>query len=477
MTSNLPPLTPVILSGGAGSRLWPLSRQLYPKQLLPLVTDRTMIQDTLSRVTGESFAPPLIICNEEHRFIIAEQIRALGIEPAAIVLEPVGKNTAPAAAIAALLLSQADPDAHMLILPADHAIRDETAFTAAIDTARRAAATGQLTAFGIQPDAPETGYGYIEKGSAASPENVFKIAEFVEKPDAQTAQGYLDSGRYLWNSGMFLFPAAAYLDELTAQQPKIVDACNEALRKGHRDLDFFRLDAEAFDACPSDSIDYAVMEKTDKAVVVPADIGWTDVGAWSALWEIAERDADGNVLLGDVEIEATENCYIRSENDNLIAAIGVRDLVIVNTDDVLLVADRAQSQNVKAVVERLKKAGREEPISHKRVYRPWGFYQSVHDGERFQVKRITVYPGQKLSLQKHFHRAEHWVVVHGTGIVTRDNEEILLKENESVYIPLGAVHRLENPGKVPLDLIEVQSGSYLGEDDIVRLEDTYGRVS
>lgn len=472
-------LVPVILSGGAGLRLWPLSRQLYPKQLLPLVSDRTMIQDTVSRVGGGGrFAAPLIICNEEHRFIIAEQVRALGIEPAAIVLEPEGKNTAPAAAVAAHLLAENDPDARMLILPADHAITNGDAFRAAIETAAAAVSDGALATFGIKPDRPETGYGYIEQGAAFNGhDGAYAVSRFVEKPQRSVAEAYLAGGRHYWNSGMFLFPVRGYLDELRRHNPEIVERCSEALNRGRRDLDFFRLDKAAFSSCPADSIDYAVMEKTDRAVVVPADIGWTDVGSWAALWDIGDKDDNGNVLIGDTAAEETEGCYVRSENDHLIATIGVKDLVVVATDDVVLVADKARAQDVKTIVNRLKAEGREQAVSHRRVYRPWGYYQTVHDGQRFQVKRITVYPGQKLSLQKHFHRAEHWVVVNGTGIVTRDNEEILLKENESIYIPLGAVHRLENPGKVELSLIEVQSGSYLGEDDIVRLEDTYGRAN
>lgn len=470
---------PVILSGGSGVRLWPMSREQYPKQLLPLCSDLSMLQETARRVGDPMrFEPPLVVCNQEHRFIIAEQLRQLRIPTSGIVLEPVGRNTAAAAAVAAMIIAERDPDALMLLLPADHLIRNVPAFRAAIETAATAAAEGYFATFGIVPSAPETGYGYIRQGAPLDTDpagGVFRVAAFVEKPTKEKAQSFIDEGQHVWNSGMFVFPAAGFLVELERFEPAVLNACRKALLGGGRDLDFFRLETEAFATSPSTSIDYAVMERTDKAAVVPVDIGWTDVGAWSALWEVGDKDAAGNVFLGDVASQDTRNCYVRTESGTLVALVGVEDTVVVATDDAVLVAARDRVQDIKRLVEDLKKAGREEPLNHRRVHRPWGFYQTLHGGDRFQVKRLTVKPGARLSLQKHFHRAEHWVVVNGTAMVTRNDEQILLRENESIYIPLGTAHRLENPGKVPLNLIEVQSGSYLGEDDIVRIEDSYGR--
>ncbi len=469
---------PVVLSGGSGTRLWPMSREHYPKQLLPLCSERSMLQDTALRVRDpDRFAAPLLVCNQEHRFIIAEQVRQSGLSPQGIVLEPVARNTAAAAAVAALMLAEADPDALLLLLPADHLIRDQEAFLAAVDAAAAVAASGRLVTFGIVPHAPETGYGYIRRGKAIDGhDGAFAVAAFVEKPTRARAEEFLGSGTYLWNSGMFLFPAALFLAELEKFEPAVLAAARAALAGGNRDLDFFRLDQKAFATSPSTSIDYAVMDRTAQAAVVAADMGWTDVGAWSALWDVGAKDTDGNVLLGDVLLHDTRNSYVRSDCDAVVALVGLDDTIVVATDDAILVASRDRVQDVKVLVEQLKRDGRTEPLTHRRVHRPWGFYQSIHSGDRFQVKRLTVAPGARLSLQKHYHRAEHWVVVNGTALVTRGEEEILLRENESVYIPLGTVHRLENPGKVPLNLIEVQSGSYLGEDDIVRIDDTYGRA-
>lgn len=469
-------IVPILLSGGAGVRLWPMSREQYPKQLLSLCSDHSMLQDTAQRIAEPSrFARPLVICNQDHRFIIAEQLRQIGLTPSAIVLEPIGRNTAAAAAVAALRVVEQDRDALMLVLPADHLIRDTAAFLAVVEVAAAAAEAGHLVTFGITPTAPETGYGYIRRGPALDGlEGVFPVAAFVEKPPRATAERFLADGLHLWNSGMFLFPAARYLEELERFEPAVLAACRRAIAEGIDDLDFFRLAPKAFAEAPGISIDCAVMERTQDAVVVPCDIGWTDVGAWSALWEVGGKDADGNVCIGDVHTQEARNCYIRSEG-TLTAVVGLDDAVVVVTDDAILVASRDRVQDIKSIVERLKRDGRTEPLTHRKVHRPWGFYQSLHGGERFQVKRLTIAPGAKLSLQKHYHRAEHWVVVNGTALVTRGDEQILLRENESIYIPLGTVHRLENPGKLPLNLIEVQSGSYLGEDDIVRIDDSYGR--
>jgi mannose-1-phosphate guanylyltransferase/mannose-6-phosphate isomerase len=480
---------PVILSGGSGTRLWPLSRAVLPKQLLPLVTDKTMLQETALRVTslpnrraGDSgladfeVMPPLVVCGNEHRFMVAEQLREIGLPPLGILLEPVGRNTAPAVAVAAQYLLAIDPQALMLVLPADHVITDVAAFHQSIAQAALLAADGALATFGIVPTAPETGYGYIRSGApVASGTAGCKVERFVEKPDLATAQSFLAAGNYFWNSGMFMFRAERYLGELGQFQPAMLAACEAAVRDGYRDLDFCRLEEKAFAACPSDSIDYAVMEHTAHAVVLPAAIGWSDVGSWSALWEVQQGDASGNVVRGDVYLDAVSNCLVRAER-RMVAVLGVQDLIVVETDDAVLVAHKDQVQRVKQVVDHLKQAGRSEHVQHRKVYRPWGSYEGIDIGERFQVKRITVNPGGKLSLQMHHHRAEHWVVVSGTAQVTCGEKVTLLTENESTYIPIGMTHRLENPGKLPLHLIEVQSGSYLGEDDIVRLEDVYQRA-
>ncbi|MCG5238983.1 mannose-1-phosphate guanylyltransferase/mannose-6-phosphate isomerase [Azospirillum doebereinerae] len=469
-------IVPVLLSGGSGSRLWPLSRELYPKQFLPLCSDRTMLQDTALRVgNAVAFTAPLVVCNQEHRFLVAEQLRQSGIAPRGIVLEPVGRNTAAACAVAALTVAATDPDALLLVLPADHQIRDVAAFHEAIGIAVRAARADRLVTFGIAPTAPETGYGYIRRGGfLEDADGAFEVAAFVEKPTLEVAQGYLAEGGYVWNSGMFLFPAALLLAELERHAPAVVAAGREALEKGAADLDFFRLDTDAFAKAPGISIDYAVMERTGRAAVVPCDIGWTDVGAWSALWDVGAKDEQGNVVVGDVLLDGARDCYVRSDN-HLTAVVGLENAVVVVVDDAVLVADRDHAQDVKRIVDKLKAGGRTESVNHRKVHRPWGAYQSLHTGERFQVKSLTIAPGSRLSLQKHHHRAEHWVVVNGTALVTRDAEQVLVYENQSIYIPIGTVHRLENPGKVPLTIIEVQSGSYLGEDDIVRLEDSYGR--
>jgi mannose-1-phosphate guanylyltransferase/mannose-6-phosphate isomerase len=472
--SNL--LVPVVLSGGTGTRLWPVSRESFPKQLWPLVSERSLMQETALRATGQGFAKPVVVCNEGHRFLIAEQLRTAGIKGARIVLEPVGRNSAPAIAAAALLVAEGDPDAVLWLMAADAAITRPEAMHAALAAAHEAARRGQFVTFGMKPARAETGYGYIEVGAAlADAPGAYRVAQFVEKPDAATAAALTADGRHLWNSGMFVFSARTLLEELEKFAPQVLDAVRRAVSARRTDLDFIRLDPAAFEACPSISLDYAVAERTTRAAVVPADLGWSDVGSWHALWELGAKDGDGNVAVGDVVLEGAEGCYARSDG-MLTAVVGLKDAVVVTTDDAVLAMHRDCAQDVKKVVERLRAMGRAEATSHKRVYRPWGLYESLISGDRFQVKRIVVKPGEKLSLQKHFHRAEHWVVVAGTAMVTRDDEEIMLRENESVYLPLGAVHRLYNPGRIPLTLIEVQVGSYLGEDDIVRFEDTYGRA-
>ena len=466
-------MTPVILSGGSGTRLWPLSRGQYPKQFLPLVTKNTMVQETMLRLRGlPGLKNPIAVCNENHRFMMAEQLWEIGVKPAAVILEPVGKNTAPAVAMAAL--SVASDDEVLLVLPADHVITDIAAFHSAIIHAEALAKEGHLVTFGIVPTHPETGYGYIMKDSAQLG-NAYKVAAFVEKPDLVAAKNYLKSGDYLWNSGMFAFTAGNFLKELEKFNPEMLSACKAALASAKIDLDFTRLDKASFSPCPADSIDYAVMEKTDKAAVIPLDAGWNDVGSWSALWDVTDKDDSGNALSGDVLTLDAKNSYIYAE-DKLVTVIGVDNLVVVETKDAVMISHKDRVQEVKQVVDQLKQSGRNEAQVHKKAYRPWGHYDSVDSGDRHQTKRIVVKPGAKLSLQKHHHRAEHWVVVKGTALVTRGEEQILLTENESTFIPLGTIHRLENPGVIPLEIVEVQSGSYLGEDDIVRFGDNYGRV-
>ena len=467
---------PVILSGGSGTRLWPVSRESFPKHLWPLVSNHSLIQETALRATGAGFAPPVVVCNEAHRFLIAEQLREAGIEGARIVLEPVGRNSAPAIAAAAVLVAETDPDAVLWMMAADSAITRPQALQAALAVAQQAARAGHIVTFGMQPDHAETGYGYIEVGpELPGCPGAHAVARFLEKPDAATASAFVAGGRHLWNSGMFVFTAGALLAELATHAPEVLAAVREAVARRRTDLDFIRLDPAAFAACPNISLDYAVAERTSHAAVVPADLGWSDVGSWAALWDLGAKDANGNVAVGDVLLEDSANCYARSDG-MLTAVLGLENVVVVTTENAVLAMHKDRAQDVKKVVERLRKAGRTEGTTHNRCYRPWGFYESLINGERFQVKRIVVKPGEKLSLQKHFHRAEHWVVVAGTAVVTRDEDRIMLRENESVYLPLGCVHRLENPGRIPLTLIEVQVGSYLGEDDIVRFEDTYGRA-
>lgn len=466
-------MIPVILSGGSGTRLWPLSRGQYPKQFLPLVSSYSMLQETVRRLSGvPDLKAPIAVCNEDHRFMMAEQLWEIGIKPAAIILEPVGKNTAPAVAMAAL--SAASEDDVLLVLPADHVISNLPAFHAAIAQAGRLAEQGFLVTFGIVPNQPETGYGYIKRDTEQLGD-AFKVASFVEKPDLETAKRYLQSGDYFWNSGMFAFTAGNFLKELEKFNPQMLSVCRQALQAAKVDMDFVRLDKAIFSSCPSDSIDYAIMEKTDKAVVIPLDADWNDVGSWSALWDVTEKDASGNAVSGDVMTVDTRNSYIFAEN-KLVTVIGVENLIVVETKDAVMIAAKDRVQEVKQIVDQLKKLGRTEADSHRKVYRPWGHYDSVDGGERHQTKRIVVKPGAKLSLQKHHHRAEHWVVVKGTALVTKGDDKLLISENESIYIPLGVVHCLENPGVIPLEIVEVQSGSYLGEDDIVRFGDQYGRV-
>ncbi|MEO7774115.1 MAG: mannose-1-phosphate guanylyltransferase/mannose-6-phosphate isomerase [Steroidobacteraceae bacterium] len=483
-------LIPVILSGGAGTRLWPLSRELYPKQLLNLIGKQTMLQDTVTRLAGLDAADPLVVCNEAHRFLVAEQLRRIAIEPRSIMLEPVGRNTAPAIALAAFaalgpVATQKQPtrrrsdaaatppgEAVLLVLPADHVITDPEKFRAAVRLALPAAQAGRLVAFGIVPRKPETGYGYIRRGAADG--TVHRIAQFVEKPTEARAQEFIATGEYLWNSGMFLFKASRYLEELAKFAPDIAQTVQAALTAATADLDFTRVDPKLFATCRSDSIDYAVMEKTTDAVVVSLDAGWSDVGSWSALHEASPADARGNVTHGDVRAEDSSGCYLYS-GSRLVAAVGLKDHVVVETKDAVLIAPKDRVQDVKKLVAQLKADGRYEHSLHREVARPWGSYDSIDNGDRFQVKRLTVKPGAVLSLQLHHHRAEHWIVVSGTARITRGEEVFLLEENQSTYIPVGVKHRVENPGKIELHIIEVQSGGYLGEDDIVRFEDRYGR--
>ncbi|MGB0936903.1 MAG: mannose-1-phosphate guanylyltransferase/mannose-6-phosphate isomerase [Colwellia sp.] len=466
-------LSPVIMCGGSGTRLWPLSRAQFPKQFLPLVNDTSMLQDTLARVpSGQDSA--VFICNEDHRFLVAEQVKQSHCKHPRILLEPEGRNTAPAVALAALNAVQNGEDALLLVLAADHVIKDEAKFHQAIEIATKAANQGKLVTFGIVPTHAETGYGYIKQGNANEMGSA-AVEQFVEKPNAETAEQYLASGEYLWNSGMFLFKASRYIEELKKFRPDILTACEAAMSDAKQDFDFVRPQSESFLACPSESIDYAVMEKTTEAVVVSLDAGWSDVGSYSALWEVCDQDEQQNVIKGDVIAHNTTNSYLHSQN-KLIATLGVNNLVVIDTPDAVLIADKDQVQDVKNIVNELKDKQRSERTLHREVYRPWGKYDSVDNGERFQVKRITVNSGAKLSVQMHHHRAEHWIVVSGTAKVTINEETTLVSENQSVYIPIGAVHSLENPGKLPLEMIEVQSGSYLGEDDIVRFEDKYGRA-
>ena len=467
-------LMPVIMAGGSGTRLWPLSRELFPKQFLALAGDDSMLQATVSRLEGLQVAPPLVICNEAHRFLVAEQLRQLGALGHNILLEPAGRNTAPAVALAALHATRDGADPILLVLAADHIIADTGSFQAAVRAALPLAQSGHLVTFGIVPATPETGYGYIRRGESAGGDG-FTVAAFVEKPALAVAEQYLASGDYLWNSGMFCFRASRYLEELGQHRPDILAACSAAIAHTQTDLDFLRLDADIFKACPDVSIDYAVMEHTSAAVVVPMDAGWSDVGAFAALWEVLDKDGQGNVHRGDVLSHDSTNNLVMGENA-LVATVGLHDMVVVQTKDAVLVAPRARVQEVKKIVEQLKAGGRTEHQLHRQVYRPWGHYDSVDTGSRYQVKRITVSPGAKLSVQMHHHRAEHWIVVSGTARVTLDGVDHLLTENQSIYLPLGAVHALENPGKIALELIEVQVGSYLGEDDIVRFEDRYGRA-
>ena len=473
MNANSPQILPVILCGGTGTRLWPLSRESYPKQFWPLASDKTMLAETAARGSGAGFLPPMVVCNEAHRFLVAEQLRAKG---ASIVLEPIGRNSAPAIAASALIAEETAPGAVLWFMAADAAIGDVAALQAALAKAAAAAQAGAIVTFGMQPTAPETGYGYIETGEALpGSSDVKRIARFVEKPDAARAAQFVKTGRHLWNSGMFVATAATMLAELETHAPEVLKGVRVAVAGATRDGDFIRLEAAAFTATPSISIDYAVMERTQKSAVVPASIGWSDIGSWAALWKIQSKDAAGNAALGPVELVNAKNCYVRSEGI-LTGVIGLEGVVVVVTDDAVLAMHRDHAQDVKKLVDQLKARGAKEATEHRRAYRPWGHYEGLIMGDRFQVKKIEVRPGAKLSLQKHFHRAEHWVVVSGTAIVQRDGEEIMLRENESVYLPLGCIHRMENPGKIPLTLIEVQSGSYLGEDDIVRFEDTYGRL-
>ena len=469
-------IIPVILSGGSGSRLWPLSRAMRPKQFLGVTEQQTLFQLTLARVQQlDGALSPIIVANHEHRFLAAEQARVLGVDPTAILLEPMGRNTAPAIAVAALQARADNTDPLILVMPSDHIIQDIAAFNTAVALARDAASDGLLVTFGIVPDRAETGYGYVMAGDLLKPAGVHRVARFVEKPDLETAQAYVASGQYCWNSGMFMFRASVFLEELAAHRPDIREGAEKAWHNAHRDLEFIRLDKEAFAACPSESVDYAVMEKTRNAAMVSLDAGWNDVGAWPAVWESQAKDDSGNAGRGDFMFEDASGCYVHADH-RLVTLLGTQDLFVIETSDAVLVGHKDHAQGVKKIVERLQASKRKETDFHREVFRPWGSFDSIDQGEKYQVKRITVAPGAKLSLQYHHHRAEHWVVVSGTGKVRIGEHTQILAENQSVYIPVGETHSLENPGSVPLELIEVQSGSYLGEDDIVRLEDIYGRA-
>ncbi|MBL0575005.1 mannose-1-phosphate guanylyltransferase/mannose-6-phosphate isomerase [Aeromonas hydrophila] len=463
-------LLPVVMAGGSGTRLWPLSRTLFPKQFLSLTSSATMLQETLLRLSPLDHQPAFLVCNQEHRFIVAEQLRKANLVHGGIALEPVGRNTAPAVAIAALHARAKGEDPLLLVLAADHVIAQPAAFCQAVQAAMPLAEQGQLVTFGIVPTAPETGYGYIQQGDTAGL-GASKVAAFVEKPNLELAQQYLSDGRYLWNSGMFLFKASVYLNELVQFCPQIVEQCQQALQLAQDDLDFIRLDPDSFAVCPDDSIDYAVMEKTANAVVMPLDASWSDVGSWSALWDVSEKDAQGNVLQGDVLTEQTHNSFIYAQH-RLTAAVGIDDMVVVETKDAVLVAHKDRVQDIKGIVSQLKAANRAEQLQHREVFRPWGSHDAIADGERYHVKQVMVKPGQKTAVQIHYHRAEHWIIVSGTARVTRGDEIFLISENESTYIPLGIAHSIENPGKIPLEIIEVRTGIYLAEDDIVRIPST-----
>ena len=466
-------ITPVLLCGGVGSRLWPVSRQGRPKQYLNLIGETSMLQQTLARIESLAQTSPIIVCNEEHRFLVAEQVRQLGLSAPTIILEPEGKNTAPAIALAALAASASDPEINLLVLPADHYVGKPAALIDAIEKAASASNQGKLVTFGLVPSRPENGYGYIKRGEALAPD-VYVLEQFVEKPDQPTAESYIASGDYVWNSGMFMFTAARFLESLVRFQPEMAQVCERAMEQAERDMDFIRPNAEVFANCPSDSIDYAVMEHAPTGAVVSLDCDWSDIGAWSALWEAGDQDAAGNVTQGDVVLNKTENSYVRSQS-RIVTTTGVSDLVVVETADAVMVADRHSVQDVKDIVHLLKASSRSEADVHQRVFRPWGSYESLTAGDGFQVKRLIVNPGQQLSLQLHHHRAEHWVVVRGTAKVVNGDSELILSADQSTYIPLGVKHRLSNPGPEVLELIEVQSGSYLGEDDIIRFDDVYGR--
>ncbi|MDH3559702.1 MAG: mannose-1-phosphate guanylyltransferase/mannose-6-phosphate isomerase [Gammaproteobacteria bacterium] len=469
-------LYPVILSGGSGSRLWPLSREHYPKPLLPLITEQTLLQETANRLDGlPDLGDAVYVCNEEHRFLVAEQVGQLGKKAATIILEPQGRNTAPALTLAALYLAERDPDSMMVVMPADHVITERQPFLDAVRQGCVHAEQGALVTFGVVPEGVETGYGYIKRAGALGEGVAYQVARFVEKPDQATAERYVNEGDYYWNSGIFLMRTDRWLEEIVEFRPDILEGCRKAMQQGAQDIDFFRVDKAAFQACPSDSIDYAVMEKTGKAVVVPFSAGWSDVGAWSALWNVCPRDEDGNVVQGDVITHDTHNAFLVAQH-RCLATVGLDDVIVVETADAVLVASKERAQDVKEIVNQLKRDNRDESRVHRRVYRPWGSYEGIDNGARFQVKRLTVNPGASLSLQMHHHRAEHWVVVKGTARVTCGDNVFNLHENESTYIPIGERHRLENPGAIPLEVIEIQSGSYLGEDDIVRFEDVYDRV-